>query len=153
MTRFAVTRMIGSAAFAATVMAGCAAGQAGDAFDPSKPVVRPASAVPWVDVNEAIRFGDAFGDRATGPQGTFGTFPANFITPVHTHTGAYHAIVLRGEMTNPFGAEGESNPPRMGPGSYWYVPAGMAHATACVSEDPCMFYMHAGGAFDFTVVE
>ena len=141
------------AAVSVVLLAACTAGQAGDAFDAAKPVAKPAAAVPWVDVNEAIRFGDAFGDRATGPQGTFGTFPGNFNTPVHTHTGAYHAVVLKGEMTNPFGAEGEANPPTMGPGSYWYVPAGMAHATACVSAEPCMFYMHAGGAFDFTPVE
>jgi mannose-6-phosphate isomerase-like protein (cupin superfamily) len=142
-----------SAVAVGMVLAASAASQAGDAFDPAKPVAKPAAAVPWVDVNEAIRFGDAFGDRGTGPQGTFGTFPANFVTPVHTHTNAYHAIVVQGEMTNPFGADGEANPPRMGPGSYWYVPAGMAHATACVSDEPCMFYMHAGSFFDFTPVE
>lgn len=153
MLKFNIQGIVSSVVAAGVLLAGCAAGQAGDAFDPSKPVAKPAAEVPWVDVNPAIRFGDAFGDRATGPQGTFGTFPGNFITPVHTHTGAYHAVVLKGEMTNPFGTDGEANPPRMGSGSYWYVPAGMAHATACVSEDPCMFYMHAGGAFDFTPVE
>ena len=153
MANLATKSVVSSFAAFGILLAGCAAAQSGEAFDPAKPVVKPASAVPWVDVNAAIRFGDAFGDRATGPQGTFGTFPPNFVTPIHTHTGAYHAIVLKGEMTNPFGVDGEANPPRMGPGSYWYVPAGMAHATACVSDDPCMFYMHAGGAFDFTPVE
>lgn len=54
-------------------------------------------------------------------------------------------------MTNPF--EGEESPPRMGPGSYWYVPAGAVHATACVSDTPCQFYFHAESGFDFTPVE
>ncbi len=52
-------------------------------------------------------------------------------------------------MTNPF--EGEDNPPQMGPGSYWYVPAGAVHATACVSNTPCRFFFTAEEAFDFTV--
>ena len=145
-------RMTILGAVTATSLLATAAG-AGDAFDSAVPKVRPAAQVPWMDVNPAIRFGDAFGDRAAGPQGTFGTFVPEFETPVHTHSGAYHAVVIEGVMTNPFGLEGESDPPRMGPGSYWYVPAGMPHSTACVSQSPCKFYMHAEGPFDFTPVE
>ncbi|RMD62729.1 MAG: DUF4437 domain-containing protein, partial [Alphaproteobacteria bacterium] len=99
------------------------AGQA--AFDPDLPVAKPRSEIPFAHINEAIQMGPAWGDRALGAHGTFGKFPANFITPVHTHTHAYHGIVLRGVMTNPFGLDGEKNPPRMATGSYWYVPAGV----------------------------
>ena len=93
----------------------------------------------------------AYGNRGEGAHGSFGRFPANFATPMHVHTGAYHGIVIRGEMTNPF--KGETTPPTMGPGSYWHVPAGAEHATACVSAEPCEFYFHADSAFDFTPVE
>lgn len=67
------------------------------------------------------------------------------------HTGADRGIATKGLMTNPF--EGESEPSPMGPGSYWYVPAGAVHATACISELPCEFYFHADEMFDFTPVE
>ena len=93
----------------------------------------------------------AYGDRGKGAHGSFGRFPPNFVTPVHTHTGAYHGIVIKGVMTNPF--KGEESPPTMEPGSYWYVPAGSEHATACVSNIPCEFYFYADEAFDFHVVE
>jgi len=98
-------------------------------------------------INPKISMATAYGDRSVGEHGTFGKFAANFITPDHTHTGAYHGVVLKGVMTNPF--KGEKNPPKLTAGSYWYVPAGMDHATACVSDTPCEFYFHADGPFDF----
>jgi len=126
--------------------------EAGDTkFDPTKTVVLPAEQVVFEAINPAINMGEAWGNRGAGAHGTFGQFPADFITPFHTHSGAYHGIVLQGVMTNPF--EGEKSPPRMAAGSYWYVPANAIHATACVSATPCAFYFHAGQAFDFKPVK
>lgn len=98
-----------------------------------------------------VQMGGAWGDRSRAAHGTFGRFPAGAASPAHTHSGAYHAVVISGVMTNPF--EGEKNPPHMGPGSYWYVPGGMDHVTACVSAEPCLFYFHADRPFDFTPTE
>ncbi|MBT4905336.1 MAG: DUF4437 domain-containing protein [Rhodospirillaceae bacterium] len=127
------------------------AAQADSAFDEKKEVAMPAASLNFENINPAIRMATAFGDRATGQHGTFGKFPANFITPVHTHTGAYHGIVVKGVMTNPF--KGETAAPELGAGSYWYVPAGSAHATACVSDTPCEFFFFADQGFDFHPVE
>ncbi len=123
----------------------------GEMADSIKSMILAEENKSFVEVMEPISFADAFGSRETGPHGTFGQFPANFETPVHTHSHAYHAIVLKGEMTNPFADE--ENPPVMGPGSYWSVAAGDAHSTACVSDVPCEFYMHAAKGFDFAPVE
>lgn len=94
-----------------------------------------------------VEFADAFGSRADGPHGTYGKFPGNFETPGHTHSHGYRAVVLEGQMTNPFA--GEENPPVMGPGSFWSVEAGADHTTACVSDTPCVFLMWGGEDFDF----
>ncbi len=94
-----------------------------------------------------VEFADAYGDRAVGPQGTFGKFPGNFETPVHTHTYGYRAIVLKGEMTNPF--DGQKDAPVMKPGSFWSVEGGHSHTTACVSATPCEFFMYTDKPFDF----
>ena len=120
-------------------------------FDPGKEVALPGSALKFENINPAIRMATAFGDRASGAHGTFGTFPGNFITPFHTHTGAYHGVVVKGVMTNPF--KDEAAPPRLEAGSYWYVPAGSEHATACVSAEPCEFFFFADQAFDFHPVQ
>jgi len=142
----------GTLVAAAILASGCAANAtAGGTFDPTANVAMPAATLEFRNVNPAIAMADAYGDRATGAHGTFGTFPAEFITPYHTHTGAYHGVVVEGVMTNPF--EGETSPPEMAPGSYWYVPAGAVHATACISKTPCKFYFHADSAFDFKPVK
>ena len=137
-----------SAALAATLLiVGAAVVQAGVEFDANREVVLPSENVHYAPINPKIKMGAAYGDRGTGAHGSFGRFSANFITPLHSHSGAYHGIVIKGTMTNPF--KGESAPKRMKAGSYWYVPAGAAHATACVSPDPCEFYFHAAEKFDF----
>lgn len=127
-------------------MAGCIA-YAQQAFDTQKEVVLPGSQLEFQNLNPMIKMASAWGDKSKDAHGTFGKFPPDFITPFHTHTGAYHGVVIKGVMTNPF--KGETNPPHMEPGSYWYVPANAIHATACVSDIPCEFYFHAKEAFDF----
>ena len=116
-------------------------------FDPHKNTVKAAEAIAYVDINPAIQFGPAWGNISTTAHGTFAKFSGKFQTPFHTHSGSYHGVVIKGEMTNPF--QGEVNPPVMGSGSYWFVPANSVHATACVSAEPCEFYFHADSHFDF----
>ena len=108
----------------------------------------PSSEIKFEQIAPFVQMGTAWGDRRTGEHGTFGLFPGDAASPSHIHSGAYHGVVISGTMTNPFG--NDANPPKMGPGSYWFVPAGTEHITACVSKEPCMFYFHAEEAFDFT---
>jgi hypothetical protein len=116
-------------------------------FDIAAEITLPAEHRKFENINPAIRMAPAYGDKSKGAHGTFGRFPGEFITPFHTHSGAYHGVVIQGQMTNPF--KGEESPAIMGPGSYWYVPANAVHATACISKTPCEFYFHASGPFDF----
>ena len=110
-----------------------------------------AEQVRFQQIAPFVRMGGAWGDRSKGAHGSFGEFPGGAKSPPHTHSQPYHGVVISGTMTNPFGTE--RRPRRMGPGSYWYVPAGEQHVTACVSREPCRFYFHAKQAFDFTVLK
>ncbi|MBT7615450.1 MAG: DUF4437 domain-containing protein [Rhodospirillaceae bacterium] len=121
------------------------------AFDADAPIVLPRGDQVFEPLNPMIAMAGAWGNRGEGAHGTFGTFEPNFTTPLHTHSGAYHGVVIEGTMTNPFA--GEANPPEMEAGSYWYVPANAVHATACVLNTPCRFYFHADKAFDFVTHE
>ena len=94
-----------------------------------------------------VKFADAYGSRQSGPHGTYVKFPAGFKTPSHIHTHSYRAIVIKGEMMNPF--TNELNTPLMKPGSYWAVKAGERHTTECISVSPCEFFMYGNESFDF----
>ena len=75
----------------------------------------------------------AFAGIAAVAPSPLGRYPSNFIAPNHTHGTAHHGIVIEGVMTNPFGAKNLTKAPRSAAGSHWHVPAGEAHAIACVS--------------------
>jgi quercetin dioxygenase-like cupin family protein len=120
-------------------------------FDASAPVEKPAADYKFDTITPFLSFSDAYGDRATGAHGTFGVIPAKTASPSHIHSAAYHGVVIKGVMTDGF--NGEKNPPRLPPGSYWYVPANAVHITACVSAEPCLFYTHSDDKFDFAPAE
>jgi hypothetical protein len=120
-------------------------------FDPAKPEAKPASIFKFDTISPFLKFSDAYGDRNKTGHGTFGTIPGEMASPPHTHSAPYHGVVIKGTVTNGF--NGDPNPPRMGSGSYWYVPANEVHITACVSKEPCLFYTHSDAKFDFALAK
>jgi len=122
-----------------------------DGFDPAEPKAIQRGQLTYFDLNEAVQMADVYGALTESAHGTFGKFPANFDSGEHTHSGAYHGVVLKGTMTNPF--EDQSDAPELVAGSYWYVPAGIAHSTLCVSDQPCEFFFFADTGFDFLPTE
>lgn len=131
------------------LLAGCGSSQTGSKMAHSPPAGRviQADKVAFEPIAPFVKMGGAWGDRGKGAHGTFGIFPGGAKSPLHTHSKAYHGVVISGVMTNPYGTE--KNAQQMGPGSHWYVPAGEEHVTACVSAKPCKFYFHSEGGFDF----
>ncbi len=65
-------------------------------FDPAAPVAMPAAQLVYFNLNPAIRMADAYGELAKGAHGTFGKFPANFDSGLHTHTGPITALSCKG---------------------------------------------------------
>jgi quercetin dioxygenase-like cupin family protein len=100
------------------------------------------------DGKTKIEFSDAFGTMTTGQHGTFFTFTPGFISPVHTHTYDYYAVVIKGEMEN---YEVGVTPIKMGPGSYWYQRGKKAHTTVCLSKIPCEIFIVQNQKFDAQV--
>lgn len=108
--------------------------------------------IEFAEISPFATFGSATGDFTSGPHATFGIFGAGASSPPHTHSGSYYAVVLSGDMNNPFGTE--PNPPTLSPGSFWAVPAGDEHVTACLTtEAECRFFFHSAAAFDFTPID
>jgi quercetin dioxygenase-like cupin family protein len=118
---------------------------------PESAVVVPSSALEWQEIVPGLEFAAVYGDWSAEGHGKMVRVASGFTSPLHRHTGDYHATVISGTVTNPY--PGETEPPQMGPGASWYVPAGAPHVTACVSEEPCLFYTHSEGAWDLEVVE
>lgn len=101
----------------------------------------------------AVWFGTVYGDRNTGPHGTFVKIKRGAATPVHTHSSAYRAVVLAGAVQNPIPGD-QAHPKTLTRGSYYDVPAGAEHITRCEKTSPtdCMTFFYQTAAFDFTPV-
>jgi beta-alanine degradation protein BauB len=101
-----------------------------------------------VDPKTSIEAADAYGDMTKGEHGTFFKFTPGFVSPVHTHTYDYYAVVIKGEIEN---YEVGSEPIKMNPGSYWYQRGKKAHTTVCLSKEPCLVFIVQTQKFDAQV--
>lgn len=136
--------------FASILLAGMVAVPA-QAQTSDDAVVLDVEEVEWTEIVPGVDFGAVYGAFTEEPHGKMVRFEPGMIAPMHTHTHAYHGVVVQGTVTNPY--EGEDPPVEMGPGTYWYVPGGVAHKTGCVSEEPCLFYTHGDALWDIQLLE
>lgn len=89
---------------------------------------------PSSGVEIAVLWGEPMADAAGGE---LYRFEPGYASPEHTHQFHERAMVLRGTfvITRP----GEVAH-RLGPGSYFFVPAHSIHATRCEGVEPCELY-------------
>jgi quercetin dioxygenase-like cupin family protein len=96
-----------------------------------------------------VEFAPAYGDWEKEAHGKFVRFAPGGMAPMHTHTNAYHAVMISGQMANLYD-EGRSN---VGPGDYWFVAARRPHGHECVSAEPCFFYTYGDALWDIQLSE
>jgi len=133
------------------VLAG--AGLAASAAQDSKPSVNlPVTQVKYFPtgvsdgVHGELQAGPAYGDLAHGAHGTFIKMPAGFVSPIHTHTADYYAVVISGVGVN--GLPGSVDVP-LPVGSYWFQKGGERHVTKCISPNECIFFLSQPAKFDY----
>ena len=72
--------------------------------------------------------------------------------PLHTHTANYQLVGVKGVMKHWDAKGSRQSAPPMGPGSYWYQPAGKVHGDSCES-DECMWFISFDGKRDFDLAK
>jgi hypothetical protein len=110
--------------------------------------------------NEQLKYGKTgvgplkaapvYGDIFHGAHGTLIKMPSKFVSPVHTHSEDYHAVVVAGVVSN--GLPGVPDVP-LAAGSRWFQKGNEAHVTKCVSSTECVFFITQEDKFDFFPVE
>ena len=107
-------------------------------------------ALSWDTTPEGVAFAPLSGDRWTEAYCAMVRLPAGTTSPPHTKTFAMHGVMIAGEMTHaPLGTNATTT---VGPGGYYEVPAGLPHASACISDSPCVTMLYQDGALDFLPV-
>ncbi len=90
--------------------------------------------------------GQGYGNFSTGRHGTFMRLPSGFVTPNHTHTEDYYAVVLKGIVVNTQTGGKEVHLPV---GSYFFQRGEEDHVTKCVSKTDCLVFNVQLDKFDF----
>jgi quercetin dioxygenase-like cupin family protein len=98
-----------------------------------------------VDPKTEITAANAFGTFNQTPHGAFFRFSPGFVSPLHSHTYDYYAVVLKGTMQN---YEVGVKPIDMGPGAFWYQIGKKAHTTTCISKTECEIFIVQSHGFD-----
>ena len=116
-------------------------------------VVEPAADMKWVALPDAPpgpMLSVISGDPMKGAYTAIEKFPGGFSVPLHTHPADHKAVIISGTWIH-----GEPGKPdvRLGPGSYWFQPAGKPHTTACDAASECVFFIESSGKFGVKMVD
>jgi quercetin dioxygenase-like cupin family protein len=90
-----------------------------------------------------------WGDATKGAAGALVKFQGGEKHPLHMHSAEIKGIVLEGTWS--IGAEG-AEAKKMGPGSYFLVPANWKHTSGCEGPEACTVFQETSGKFDMKMV-
>ena len=75
--------------------------------------------------------------------------PAGLVSPAHVKTSNMFGVVVSGTMIHVVAGEEPSKEVLLPEGSFYKIPAGLAHISKCVSETSCITFFYQDGKFDF----
>ena len=113
----------------------------------------PANDLAWETTPEGVAFAPLLGDRFVESYQAMVQLPAGTISPPHVKSANMFGVILQGEMIHYSTDTDPETAKKIGPGSFYMVPQGLAHVSACVSEVPCVAYLYQDAAFDFVPVQ
>ena len=106
----------------------------------------------WDTTPEGVAFSSLQGDRFAEPYQALVRLPGGTISPPHVKSANMFGVMLQGEMIHYANGDDPAAARVIGPGSYYSNSSGLAHISACVSDEPCIAYLYQDGAFDFQPV-
>jgi quercetin dioxygenase-like cupin family protein len=92
-----------------------------------------------------VQIASVWGDRESGPHGTFTKFDPGAKVPLHLHTNDIRIVVIRGAYLY----KPQNGPEvRVGAGSYFFIPGGDVHASGGDPKEGALFFEESTGKFD-----
>ncbi|MBX2797918.1 MAG: cupin domain-containing protein [Myxococcales bacterium] len=120
----------------------------------SRATVEDAHETPAARVQWARPFGPRgpqmatlWGDPATGPHGSLLKFAPGADSGLHTHPHDSTGLVVQGTLVHTY--EGQPPGVTMGPGSWYFEPAGVPHVSRCGDAEACIVLVYNPGPFGF----
>lgn len=102
----------------------------------------------WVELMPVLKVAVLNGDKDKGPYTGLFTLTNGVEAPWHSHSGDYEAVEIQGTTKHWVKGEDGAKAKRMIPGSYWYMPGGVDHITACEKGPDCVMVIWQKSKFD-----
>ena len=112
----------------------------------------PVAQLDWMRTDEGVAFASLVGDRFVEPYMAMVHLPTGLVSPAHVKTANMFGVVISGTMTHTAVGVDPSSEILLPEGSFYMVPAGLAHVSRCVSETDCITFLYQDGEFDFLPV-
>lgn len=104
--------------------------------------------VKWIESPGGPKMAVLSGDLNKGPYVALLQLPAGSESPWHSHTGDYEAIQISGTTRHWMRGEDGTRAKKLPPGSYWMMPGGPEHVTACDPGADCLVAIWQKTRFD-----
>lgn len=119
----------------------------------SEPITNlPTPALTWEVTPEGVGFAPLIGDRFAEPYMAMVRLPAGLVSPVHVKTANMFGVVVSGTISHVAAGADPASEVLLPEGSFYKVPAGVAHLTKCLSDQDCVTFLYQDGHFDFLPV-
>lgn len=112
----------------------------------------PAAALAWETTNEGVGFAALIGDRFNEDYMAMVRLPAGLVSPTHIKSANMFGVVVSGTISHVAADADPAQAVLLPVGSFYKVPAGLAHLSKCVSETDCITFLLQDGKFDFLPV-
>ncbi len=109
----------------------------------------PSKQLHWEITNEGVSFAPLQGDRFNEAYMAMVRLPAGLISPAHVKEANMYGMVIKGTIANIAVGANPSTEVELPIGSYYKIPAGLAHISKCVSDVDCVTFLYQDGKFDF----
>ncbi len=145
MLRNIIATLIFATSFSALVMTA-------DAADNAEIINIPPAQLQWETTKEGVGFAPLQGDRFKQSYMAMVRLPAGLISPAHVKSANMYGLVVSGTITNIAVGADPATEIKLPTGSYYKIPAGLAHVSKCVSRTDCVTFLYQDEKFDFLPV-
>lgn len=126
---------------------------ASPAFGEGQIINKPVSQLNWEVTGEGVQFAALQGDRFSEAYMAMVKLPAGLVSPAHIKSANMYGLVVSGTMTHHAADVGSMDEVPLPAGSYYKIPAGLAHVSKCVSDVDCVTFLYQDGGFDFLPID
>lgn len=95
-----------------------------------------------------IQLAVLWGNPGEGEVAVMLKFPPNFPGGMHSHTSAYHGLVISGGSRHWVEGASEADAPLMRPGDYWYQAGGQTHQDSFPTDEETILFLKFEGPMD-----